>query len=63
MQDNNEPLATEGLRAAYAVQGNDKPLAKMGNWDTTFNNPELAKALMIKLIVPIATPHHRNEAP
>jgi hypothetical protein len=45
MQDDNEPLATKGLRAAYAVQGNNKPLAKMGDWDTTFDDREVAKAL------------------
>jgi hypothetical protein len=27
MKDNNEPLATKGIRAAYNARGNNKPLA------------------------------------
>ncbi len=46
----------------YAVQGNDKPLNIIGDRATTFNDREAAKALTIKLIVPIAIPYHRNEA-
>jgi hypothetical protein len=63
MQDNNKPLITKALKAKYAMQGNDKPLATMGGWATTFDNHEGAKALTVKLIVPVVTPHHSNEAP
>ncbi len=63
MQDDNEPLATKGLRTAHAVQGNDKPLTTIGDWATTFDNCEGAKALTIKSIAPIVIPYHRNEAP
>jgi hypothetical protein len=62
MQDNDEPLATKSLRDAYAVQGNNEPLPTMGDWATTFNDREGAKALTIKLIMLIVTPHHCNEA-
>jgi hypothetical protein len=45
------------------MQGNNKPLATMGNWATFFDNGEGANALRIKPIAPIATPHNCNEAP
>ncbi len=63
MQDDDEPLTTKGLRTAYAVQGNDEPLTTIGDWARTYDDCEGAKALTIKLIVPIAIPYHRNEAP
>jgi hypothetical protein len=43
MQDNNEPLATKGLRTAYAMQGNNKHLTTIGDWATTFDDCEGAK--------------------
>ncbi len=52
-----------GLRAAYAMQGNNKPLAKMGEWATTFDNHEGAKAPAVRLIASITTPHHCHGAP
>jgi hypothetical protein len=63
IQDNDEPLATKGLRATYAVQGNNKPLATIGDWATTFDDHEGAKTSTVKLITPIAILHHCNEAP
>jgi hypothetical protein len=63
MHDNNEPLATKGLRTAYAVQGNDKPLTTIGDWATTFDDCEGAKALTTKSFVPIVIPYHCNEPP
>jgi hypothetical protein len=51
------------IRAAYAVQGNDEPLTTIGDWATTFDNCEGAKALTIESIVPIVIPYQRNEAP
>jgi hypothetical protein len=63
MQDNNESLATKGLRTMYAMQGNDKPLPTKSNWATTFKHCEGTKALSIKLITPIVIPYHCNEAP
>jgi hypothetical protein len=62
MQDNKEPLTTKGFRTVYAVQGNNKPLATKSNWATTFDDHEGAKAPMVKLIMPIMIPHHRNKA-
>jgi hypothetical protein len=62
VQDDDEPLNTKGLRAAYTVQGNDEPLATMGDWATTFDNREGAKVPMVKLIAPIAIPHHCKSA-
>jgi hypothetical protein len=47
----------------YAVQGNDEPLTTIGDWATTYDDCEGAKALTIESIVPIAIPYHRNEAP
>jgi hypothetical protein len=58
MQDDDEPLATKGLRTAYTVQGNDKPLTTKSDWATTFNDHEGAKAPTVKLIVPVMIPHH-----
>jgi hypothetical protein len=49
------------IRAAYAVQDNDKPLATIGDWATTFDDREGTKALTIKSIALIAIPCHRNE--
>ncbi len=63
MQDDNGPLATKGLRAAYAVQCNDEPLTTVGDWAMAFDDCEGAKALTIKSIVPIAIPYHCNQAP
>ena len=63
MHEDNEPIATKGLRTAYAVQGNDKPLTTIGDWATTYDDCEGAKVITIKLIVPITIPYHRNEAP
>jgi hypothetical protein len=34
----------------------------MGNWATTFDDHAGAKVLTMKLIAPIAIPHHCNEA-
>jgi hypothetical protein len=62
MQDDNEPLATKGLRAAYAIQGNNEPLATMGVWATTFDDCEGAKVPTVKLIAPIAILHHCKSA-
>jgi hypothetical protein len=56
-------LSPQGQLAAYAVQGNDEPLTTIGDWATTFDDSEGAKAITIKSIVPIAIPYHRNEAP
>jgi hypothetical protein len=56
-------LLPEGQLAMYAMQGNDNPLAIMGDWATTFNNCEGTNALAIKSIVPIAISRHSNEAP
>ncbi len=61
VQDNNEPLATKGLRAAYAVQGNDEPLATKSDWAMTFNDCKGTKVLAVKLIMPITTSHHCND--
>ena len=63
MQDDDEPLTTKGLRTAYAVQGNEEPLTTIGDWATTYDNCEGAKALTIKSIALIAIPYHHNEAP
>ena len=63
VQEDNEPLATKGLRTAYAVQGNDELLATKSNWATTFGDCKVAKVLAVKFIVPITTPHHHNEVP
>ncbi len=41
----------QGQLAAYTVQCNNEPLTTIGDWDTTFNDHEGAKALTIKLIV------------
>jgi hypothetical protein len=62
MQEGNETLATKGLRTAYTMQGNDKPLATKSDWTMTFDDREGAKAPTVKLIVPITIPHHRNKA-
>ena len=48
------------IRAAYAVQGNTKPLTTIDEWATTFDNCEGTKAPMVRLIAPI---DHHNEAP
>jgi hypothetical protein len=56
-------LTPQGQLAVYAVQGNDEPLTTIGDWATTFDDREGAKAIMIKSIVPIAIPYHCNEAP
>ncbi len=45
------------------MQGNDKPLTTIGDWATTFDDDEGAKALRIKSIAPIPIPYHHNEAP
>ncbi len=50
------------VRAAYDVQGNDKPLATKSNWAMTFDNHEDAKMLIIKLIAPITILHHCKSA-
>ncbi len=63
VQDNDGPLATNGLRAVNTVQGNNKPLTTIGDWAMTFDNCEGAKALRIKLIIPITIPYHCNEVP
>jgi hypothetical protein len=63
VQDKDEPLATKGLRAAYAMQGNNEPLTTIGDWAKTFDDCEGNKAPTVKLISPIAIPHHCNEAP
>ncbi len=63
MQDDNEPLATTGLRATYPVQGNNEPLTTIDDWASTFDDCEGAKALTIKSIALIAIPYHHNEAP
>jgi hypothetical protein len=52
-----------GLRVAYAVQGNKKPLATKSNWAMTIDDHEGAKAPTVKLIVPVTIPHHRNKVP
>ncbi len=45
MQGNdNEPLTTISIRAAYVMQGNDEPLATDGNWATTIDNCKGVKA-------------------
>jgi hypothetical protein len=62
MQDYYEPLATKGLRAAHAIQGNDEPHAIMGDWATTFDDCEGVKAPTVKLIAPIAILHHCKSA-
>jgi hypothetical protein len=75
-EGDDEPLAKDGdwlgttmsplpqrQSAVYAVQGNNYPLTTIGDWATTYDNCEGAKALTIKLIVPIASPYHRNEVP
>ncbi len=51
------------IRVAYAVRGNDEPLTTIGDWATTFDDHEDAKGPTVRLIAPIATIHHRNEAP
>jgi hypothetical protein len=51
-------LSPQGQMAVYAVQGNNQPLATMGNCAMTFSDPEGAKAPTVKLITPIATLDH-----
>ncbi len=51
------------IRVAYAVQGNHEPRTTIGDWATTFNDREGAKAPKVRLIAPIAILHHCNEAP
>ncbi len=63
MHDNNQPIATKGLRTVYAMQGNNEPLITIGDWAMTFNDCEGTKALMIELVAPIVTPYHCNEVP
>jgi hypothetical protein len=48
--------------AMYAMQGNNKPLAILGNWASTFDYHEGAKVLAINLIEPIAIPYHCDKA-
>ena len=57
-----QPLAAEGNRVAYAVQGNDEPLATMGDWAMTFDDREGTKAPRVKLIAPIAILYHLKSA-
>ncbi len=56
-------LSPQGQLAVYAVQGNDEPLTTIGDWATTFDDCEGAKALTIKSIALIVIPYHRNKAP
>ncbi len=63
MQDDNEPIATKGLRTAHAVQGNDKPLTTIGDWAMTLDDCDGAKVLTNKSIAPIVIPYHCNEVP
>jgi hypothetical protein len=74
-EGNDEPLATRAWqrilckvtisrnRATYTVQGNAKPLTAIGDWATTFNDPEGTIALTIKSIALIVIPYHCNEVP
>jgi hypothetical protein len=45
-------------KAAFAVQGNNKPLTPKSNWATTFDDCEGNKAPMVELIALIAILHH-----
>jgi hypothetical protein len=53
-------LSLQGQLAVYAVQDNNEPLTTIGDWAMTFDDREGAKALTIKLIVPITIPYHCN---
>jgi hypothetical protein len=44
------------------MQGNNKPLAIMGDWAMTFGNREGAKAPTVKFITPIVILHHCKSA-
>jgi hypothetical protein len=46
----------------HIVQGNNEPLATIGNWATTFDNCEDVKVSAVKLIAPIAILHHCKSA-
>jgi hypothetical protein len=44
------------------MQGNNKPLATIVDWATTFDDHEGAKVPTVKLIAPIAILHHCKSA-
>jgi hypothetical protein len=62
MHCDDEPLAAKGNKVTYAVQGSNEPLTTLGDWATSFDDREGAKAPTVRLIAPIAILHHCKSA-